>query len=197
VKHRHGTRAAYQRDDCRCLPCRAANARAVAGYKRGDYVNDGYLIPSVGVRRRLQALNAAGWTLTNLSDRLGTHIQATRRLLGDTHDAHETCYIDTHQAVALLYDQLADLQPPEGTPALRARRKAERRGWLPPSAWDDDTIDDPDAIPLEADISKLTRDQRLRLAAQLVEYGMKQKQAAKHCRVDDDAIRKMMKGEAA
>jgi hypothetical protein len=51
-----------------------------------------------------------------------------------------------------VYDQLWDKEPPRGTRyersnATAASRWAKSNGWVPPLAWDDDTIDNPDAIP--------------------------------------------------
>ena len=37
---------------------------------------------------------------------------------------------------------------PTGPGAERARSTAKRKGWAPPMAWDDDTIDDPQAKPV-------------------------------------------------
>src|SRR5262249_22050368 len=60
----------------------------------------------------------------------------------------------TARAVSDLYDRLWN-QPPPGhdqrtrIAASRARRHAERQGWVPPLAWDDDQIDCPNGRPAE------------------------------------------------
>ncbi len=58
----------------------------------------------------------------------------------------------TDRAVRELYELLWDIAPPAKTAQqrrniTRAKAMAERYGWPPPLAWDDDTIDDPDAQP--------------------------------------------------
>ena len=50
---------------------------------------------------------------------------------------------DTYQAVADLYDRLS-MTP---GPSQEARDRAKRKGWRPPLAWDDDSIEDPEAKP--------------------------------------------------
>jgi hypothetical protein len=57
-------------------------------------------------------------------------------------------YRKTHEAVAAAYDALSMKLPPDTGISRQVRAHAERRGWAPPLAWDDDTIDDPDAVPL-------------------------------------------------
>ena len=101
------------------------------------------LLPSVGTVRRLQALARIGYGSAQLQPLLGTHagdIRTVRR------GRYERTRRATADAVARIYDQLS------GTPAVhpkarRTRLLAERKGWLPPLAWDDDTIDDPAAQP--------------------------------------------------
>jgi hypothetical protein len=55
-----------------------------------------------------------------------------------------------HRAVVDLFEELRDTPAPPGYAADRARRRAARRGFLPPSAWVEDTIDDPNAMPITA-----------------------------------------------
>lgn len=105
------------------------------------------VIAAAGTHRRLQALVARGWSLNRLAKRLGW----TRANLGQLLD-RDAVIARTRAAVAALYEELWDLEPDAPTPALRrgvtrAKRMAQDRGWLPPMAWDDDTIDDPTARP--------------------------------------------------
>jgi hypothetical protein len=62
----------------------------------------------------------------------------------------------TADAITRVYDELsmtvpqddeAGRSPRAGRIHDRQRRLAARRGWAPPLAWDDDTIDDPAATP--------------------------------------------------
>lgn len=60
--------------------------------------------------------------------------------------------IDVAERVRTLYDQIWNVPPPSGTQyersaSKRARTLANRNGWPPPLAWDDDEIDDPTMGP--------------------------------------------------
>lgn len=106
-------------------------------------------ISGVGTRRRLQALVAVGWTQRRLARELGRSFRNMHRIM----------FTDMGVTMAFagqvreLYDR-AWSGPPSGMSlrerqaSTRARRNAQDRGWAPPMAWDDDTIDDPEAIPL-------------------------------------------------
>lgn len=51
--------------------------------------------------------------------------------------------VQTRAGVAALYEQLWNPAHPNPTAVAHARR----HGWAPPMAWDDETIDDPNATP--------------------------------------------------
>lgn len=112
-----------------------------------DTLGDMALVDATGARRRLQALVAMGWSQTKLADRLGvlrSNFTGTMR--------RDKLHVATVRAVRKLYDELWDVPPPEDThrhkiAASRARRYATEHGFVPPLAWDDDTIDDPAAVP--------------------------------------------------
>ncbi len=107
----------------------------------------GRYIDSCGTVRRLQALVAIGWSLSRLAKKLGME----RGNFGTFMNADQ-CTVRRALAVRDLYDQIWN-QPQTGTEwhsktsATKARNYAAVRGWLPPLAWDDDTIDNPDAEP--------------------------------------------------
>lgn len=104
------------------------------------------LTGATGTQRRLQALIAAGWPPAYLADALGADRNNFYRLL--TRDQVRAA---TARAVRELYDDLWDTPPPAGpyksAASARARDTAASRGWPPPAAWDDDTIDNPAARP--------------------------------------------------
>ena len=112
-----------------------------------DNIADGTPIPAVGARRRLQALGAIGWSQSQLGERLGIcrgNMPAVIR--------SERLAAGTVRAIQALYEELWNSPPPEGNQwdravAARSRNSARARGWAPPMAWDDDTIDDPEAVP--------------------------------------------------
>lgn len=104
-------------------------------------------VPAVGTVRRLQALVAIGWSKSKLAamlDKLPTNLGKTMH--------SEQVAAGTARAVRDLYDRLWDRPPPaftwsERQSAARARNLARRNGWVPPLAWDDEALDDPEAVP--------------------------------------------------
>ncbi len=107
----------------------------------------GAKVNSVGTARRTQALVALGWTVPQICEHAGLDRQRVDRALrgGDV-------LADTAKRIAATYDALWDRTPPEGdrwhqAATARARSRARAAGWVPPMAWDDDTIDDPTAAP--------------------------------------------------
>jgi hypothetical protein len=112
------------------------------------------VIDATGVRRRMQALVALGWSQARLAERLGW----TPSNFGTLIAAPRTI-VRTALKVRALYEELWDQAPPEGDhrskiSVSRARNHAAAHGWLPPAAWDDDLIDVPDD-QLEAELSRL------------------------------------------
>lgn len=104
------------------------------------------LVDVTGTRRRLQALIASGWPQRWLADRLGV----TWKEFYAAMYRQERVEAATARAVAGLYDQLWNCEPPQDTPAQQhavrnARKLAEKRRWPLPQAWDDDVIDNPQA----------------------------------------------------
>jgi len=101
--------------------------------------------PSLGTIRRIQALQAIGWSVPEIAKRAGIHHQHIYNL-----HRHATVYTSTAAAISEVYEQMAMTLPPESTTgerisATRARNHARRKGWLPPLAWTN--IDDPDEHP--------------------------------------------------
>lgn len=112
-----------------------------------DTVTDGASIDATGTARRLQALHARGWSRRSLAHRLGTEHNALRlALVGGTVSGRLA------RAVRDLYEELWDAAPPSSSPHERASVTrtlawAQRQGWAPPMAWNDDEIDNPAARP--------------------------------------------------
>lgn len=98
---------------------------ALSGHRR---------IRNIGTARRLQALAASGWSITELARRRGTSTAALAATL-----SHRTVTVDLAREIRDLYRALAD-QP---GPSSRARSRALARGWATPAMWDEDTIEDP------------------------------------------------------
>ncbi|MGA4726270.1 hypothetical protein ACPB67_02520 [Micromonospora taraxaci] len=126
--YRHGCRSPQARDDFRLYYKRRREGRA-----------EPRRIDGTGTRRRIQALWAIGHASTTIGhaagDMSGFNIQrlATRRYVSR----------GSLNAIRLAYQRLS-LQT--GT-SIVTRKRAAAAGYAPPLAWDDDTIDDPNAQP--------------------------------------------------
>lgn len=103
----------------------------------------GSRVAAIGTTRRLQALVAVGWPQQYLAERMSWWRSNFAALIRGERGfvAYRTATV-----VRGLYDELWEATPPDPASA-RARAHAARFGWAPPSAWDDDTIDDPTARP--------------------------------------------------
>lgn len=112
---------------------------------------DGARVDSTGAVRRVQALVAIGWSLTKIADRLDIR----RSNFTDIPNGLRTQVNVAHdRAIRALYDEWSMRLPQQAVwhdkaAASRARRYAQQRGWQPPLAWDEETIDDPAATPAE------------------------------------------------
>ncbi|MGY4543279.1 hypothetical protein ACVWY0_003212 [Arthrobacter sp. UYNi723] len=95
-------------------------------------------VPNIGGRRRIQALMAMGWRHQDLKPMLGLN---TANIV---HQQGEWFTKRKHDAIKELYDRLWDKRGPAGTLSINRIIKA---GYAPPLAWDDETIDDPNAVP--------------------------------------------------
>lgn len=146
-EHKHGdTGTCYVNHKCRCADCRQGRAeyeywRVAHKAKRVTYVN------AIGTNRRLQALSAIGWSANTIAKRFGMSECAVSRWYRSTLVTPATA-----AKVARWYDDLCMSVPQPTTVQARysissTKGKARVAGWAPPLAWDDDTIDDPDASP--------------------------------------------------
>lgn len=111
------------------------------------------LCDPTGTVRRLQALMAIGWPIRRLAQvsRI-SNLPAIRIEAG----AGRPVRASTRAAVRTLYDELWDVDPrTRGVDQRRwtlTRKRAALQGWPPPAAWDDDSIDDPSALPQSVDL---------------------------------------------
>lgn len=103
-----------------------------------DAIPDDNRLDACGTRRRLEALGRMGWSGVALANRLGITEQALSKFR-----THPTVTARVARRIRDLYDELWDQQGG----ASKAQKWAERHGWAPPLAWDDETIDDPRTQP--------------------------------------------------
>src|SRR5690606_32536316 len=114
-----------------------------------DELAAGAVVPSLGTRRRLQALATLGWSIDQLVQHTGLRDRQPldRAIHGDTTSA------GTARAIRDLYEQLWNTPPVPGnrfeqSTVTRTRNTATKNGWPPPAAWDDP--DNPDEQPTAA-----------------------------------------------
>ncbi|WP_329390102.1 hypothetical protein [Streptomyces sp. NBC_01716] len=97
-------------------------------------------VPAIGSIRRFRALIALGHPSHLIAETAGIVRSTGSNLINGR---PETIHHDLAQRVDKAYRELS------GTPGslTRSLRRAERERFAPPAAWDDDTIDDPNAFP--------------------------------------------------
>lgn len=144
-----------------CLKC--DRPAAIKGFCKGHYnsrrtkwVRAGKWpdMPSaVGSTRRVRALVALGWSQHELCRRTGLSPSTMSHLIRGSVDRTNT---DVVFRVAKLYDELS-MTP---GPSDYQRGRAKQHGWAPPLAWDDDTIDNPQAKPDLGDKRTIRWDER-------------------------------------
>lgn len=105
-------------------------------------------VTAVGLTRRVRALTALGWSTAQIAAAAAVNVDTVKVYRrGERVEVHGTA-----RRIAECYDAMSMTRPPsagryERASASRARAEAIRRGWAPPLAWDEDTIDDPAAVP--------------------------------------------------
>lgn len=97
-------------------------------------------VPACGATRRVRALYALGHFNHEIAAVSGLSRDGIWYLaMGEW----QSLKVAADDGIRAAYDQLAMRQ---GS-SWKTKRLAERNGWVPPLAWDDDTIDDPAAVP--------------------------------------------------
>lgn len=102
-------------------------------------------VPNIGARRRLQALMAIGYRHRDLSPKLGFNSALVLSQAGSWISQRK------HDKVKEVYELL---WATPGPVPLTSRVRVANRGYLPPLAWDDESIDDPSAEPETGDTTK-------------------------------------------
>lgn len=140
---KHGTLTARTSYGCKCQATRDLWARYQRGRDWDALQGRPRRMLAIGSRRRLRALQRLGWTSTAIAAEMGVTRNQIKQLMRRRTYTNRT----THEAVCAAYDRLSMRLPPESPAVRQLRAYAERRGWPPPLAWDDDEIDDPKARP--------------------------------------------------
>lgn len=111
-------------------------------------------VDGTGTRRRFRALVALGWPARTLGARLGFSTRTNWSMTSPEIPERQRIRASTRDAVRALYDELSLTVPPRSRYRTIARNIAAARGWAPPMAWDDDSIDDPAAVPFAGDVDE-------------------------------------------
>lgn len=142
---RHGERRGYYAHrvagEAACDPCKRAAAAAEQRYVLARMEGRPMRRRAEGTQRRLRALQAMGWTLSEIAQQLGEQRTCVEKWCNED---RTYVYSATAHRVEQVYDRLC-MTVPSGPWAARNRRMAARKGYAPPLAWDD--IDDPAEIP--------------------------------------------------
>lgn len=124
----------------------------------------GALADATGARRRVQALVAIGYSLSEV----GRHLSILPSNFGWVRQGDQVS-VRTVLAVIDLYERLWN-KPKiasnrfEQASITRARRLAASHGWPPPAAWDDDAIDHPEQGPANRASDELAKGRTKRIA---------------------------------
>lgn len=96
---------------------------------------NGY-VPRLGATRRVRALQRLGYTMPAIAQAAGVKVRTVHSVV-DPSQGSTLIARTTHDAIDTAYRQLCMTPGPD----RRTARMGEKRGWVPPLAWDD--IDDP------------------------------------------------------
>lgn len=94
-------------------------------------------VPKIGAVRRIQASQALGWRHEDLFAAGARDTARVVRAPGQLID------VRGWQGIHAVYERLSMVPGPSSL----ARAQATRRGYAPPLAWDEESIDHPDAMP--------------------------------------------------
>ena len=105
-------------------------------YRKKRLIQGALTIDATGARRRIQALNALGWTFDEIGARLGGGKNRAHRIAHGNHCTDRGIYATTNERILAVYDELCHTRP-TGWIAERTRANAARLGWVVPAMWDD------------------------------------------------------------
>lgn len=184
---RHGTPAGYSAHRRAqvpyCQPCRDAMARYQHQRTVSHYLGRPLAVPTLGFRRRIEALQAIGWSVNAIADRLGIDVRVLPARMKST-------YVRSvmFERMAAIYNELC-MTVPSDRYANRRRTIARRKGYAPPLAWDDI---DTDLEPVK--VADRKRD-TVAEYEHLTSLGESQDQALKQLGITLDGLEQAMRRE--
>jgi lambda repressor-like predicted transcriptional regulator len=120
--------------------CRRVTANKILAIQPGDAIPNHRSIPATGTIRRVRALMTLAHTCRAISQACRIDHSTLSDLLAERLDSVSLGLANR------VDDGFRALSRTTGASA-RSRNRATRERWAPPGAWDDDTIDNPDAHP--------------------------------------------------
>lgn len=189
---RHGSTAGYAAG-CRCQPCTRASAN-YANRRRLHQIRTGeaLAVATYRVTRRLEALQALGWSLVAIAGHMGIHYQ-------ELYDTARRTFITRarFEAIDRTYQALSMKIPPTTTigdriSVAKVRNKAARMSWVPPLAWDDIDRDEAPA-PMGSTRASWTTEELLDEYEHLLSFGVSKENARRQLRVGKDRIEQAYK----
>lgn len=146
-------------------------------------------VPPYRAERRLQALNAIGYTTRGMAEGIGTTQQMVERIM-----AGHRKWIDrrTFERIDAYY-QGACMTPAGNAQSIT---NAVKKGYAPPLAWDD--IDDPDETPaIRSDRPVFADSSRITEVRELVALGVGMNEAARRIGVTRGSLERYLQRHKA
>lgn len=184
---RHGTPAGYRAHrraaEDACQPCLDAMAQYQHRRIVDQYLGRPRAVPSLGFRRRVEALQAIGWSVNAIAERLGIDVRVLPARMKSTYVRRTT-----FDRMASIYEEMC-MTVPNDRYANRRRNLARRKGYVPPLAWDDiDT--DPEPVKVADEKRDTLAEYRF-----LIKSGESHEQALKRLGISGKGIEKALRRE--
>jgi len=141
-------------------------------------------LPIVGTKRRIQALMAIGYPMDYIDQQSGVDTRSVVYRNGRVARS-------THDAVKRVYEELWATPGP----SAETRNRALRSGYLPPMAWDDETIEDANHRPGTPEFSDKRATKRelfIRDVEHLASFGIRIDSVAHQLGMKPDALEKRL-----
>ena len=151
------------------------------------------LVTRHGVTRRLQALQAIGWSQSQIARATGLNPITIKKLI---RDEDSSIHSATVARIVATYKRLADVHPPqrhadEIRMVTMIRRGAQERGYAPPAAWDDIDLDEhPHGL---RPVSETRRPELLDDALSLLRAGVRPEDVAARCGVSATSLARRLR----
>lgn len=150
------------------------------------------LVTRHGVTRRLQALQAIGWSQTQIARATGLNPITIKRIIRDDDTTIQSA---TVARIVATYKRLAYVHPPqhhadEIRMVTMIRRGAQERGYAPPAAWDNIDLDErPHGLRSDA----VRRPELIDDALHLLRAGVSPEDVAARCGVSATSLARRLR----